>query len=78
MISSLNFRRLPKIVDFIYANMPFAGHVALMGLEPVGLAARNLERIWVDPFDYRRELEQACRYLHRRIIPVSIYNLPLC
>lgn len=78
VISSLNFRRLPKIVDFIYANMPFACHVALMGLEPVGLAERNLERIWIDPFDYRRELEQACRYLHRRIIPVSVYNLPLC
>jgi len=49
-----------------------------MGLETVGLAAENLERIWVDPFDYRHELEQSCRHLSRRMIPVSIYNLPLC
>ena len=78
VISSLNYQRLAKIVDFIYANMPFACHVALMGLETVGLAAENLERIWVDPFDYRHELEQSCRYLSGRMIPVSIYNLPLC
>jgi len=78
VISSLNYQRLPKIVDFIYANTPFACHVALMGLETVGIAAENLERIWIDPFDYRHELDQACRYLSRRMISVSIYNLPLC
>jgi His-Xaa-Ser system radical SAM maturase HxsC len=78
VVSSLNYRRLPKIVDFIYANMPFACHVALMGLETVGLAAENLERIWVDPYDYQHELHLACRHLARRMIPVSVYNVPLC
>jgi His-Xaa-Ser system radical SAM maturase HxsC len=78
VVSALNYRRLPQIVDFIYANMPFACHVALMGLETVGLAVENLDRVWVDPFDYRDELHRACRYLSRRMIPVSVYNLPLC
>ena len=78
VLLSLNYRRLPKIADFIYSNMPFASHVAFMGMETTGLAAKNLERVWVDPFYYRQQLEKACGYLSRRMIPVSVYNLPLC
>jgi His-Xaa-Ser system radical SAM maturase HxsC len=78
VILSLNFQRLARLAEFIYANLPFAGHVAFMGLETVGLVEENLELVWVDPFDYRAELEEACRYLCRRMIPVSIYNVPLC
>jgi len=78
VLLSLNYRRLPKIADFLYSNMPFASHVAFMGMETTGLAEKNLERVWVDPFDYRQQLEEACGYLSQRMIPVSVYNLPLC
>ena len=78
VILSLNHDRLPKLAEFIYANLPFASHVAWMGMETTGLARQNLDRVWVDPYDCRDDLEAACRYLYRRMIPVSLYNLPLC
>ncbi len=78
VILSLNHHRLPRLAEFIYANLPFASHVAWMGMETTGLARQNLDRVWVDPYDCRDDLEAACRYLYRRMIPVSLYNLPLC
>ena len=73
-----NYERLPKIADFIYRNLPFTFHVALMGLEIEGLAKDNLDEVWIDPYDYREELLRACVCLFRRGINVSIYNHPLC
>jgi His-Xaa-Ser system radical SAM maturase HxsC len=78
VISALNCTRLTQLVDFMFWNMPFVVHVALMGLEPIGLARKNLSTVWADPYDYRDELERACRFLWRRTVPVSIYNHPLC
>jgi His-Xaa-Ser system radical SAM maturase HxsC len=78
VILSLNHRRLRRLAEFIYANLPFASHVAWMGMETTGLARQNLDRVWVDPFDYRDDLEVICRFLYRRMMPVSLYNLPLC
>lgn len=78
VIIALNYRRLPQFADFIYRNFPFALHVALMGMETIEEAKRNLNKIWIDPIEYVKELQQAVRYLNRRAINVSIYNLPLC
>jgi His-Xaa-Ser system radical SAM maturase HxsC len=78
VISALNCTRLTKLVEFMFWNLPFTVHVALMGLEPTGLARKNMSMVWVDPYDYGRELEEACRYLWRRTVPVSIYNHQLC
>ena len=77
MILSLNHHRLPKLAEFIYANLPFASHVAWMGMETTGLARQNLDRVWVAPFDYRDDLEAACRYLYRRMIPSLVQPPPV-
>jgi His-Xaa-Ser system radical SAM maturase HxsC len=71
-------RRLPALAEFIYRNLTFASHVALMGLEATGFAKGNMEALWVDPADYRDELEQATAFLARRGMLVSIYNHQLC
>ncbi len=73
-----NYRCLPNLAEFIYMNLPFACHVALMGMETSGFAAENLERVWVDPEDYRDSLEESVRILHQRAMNVSVYNLPHC
>lgn len=73
-----NFDRLTSIADFIYRNITFACHVAFMGLELCGSALDNLDKIWIDPYDYKEQLFEACRFLHRRSISVSIYNHQLC
>jgi hypothetical protein len=70
--------RLRQLAAFIYRRLPFVGHVALMGLEPMGFAKSNRERLWIDPADYLEELDDALFFLAHRGINVSIYNLPLC
>lgn len=69
---------LPSLVEFIYRNLPFVRHVALMGLENMGYVKKNWDLLWIDPADYSITLEAAVQYLYRRRVDVSIYNLPLC
>lgn len=78
VIHALTYRRLPQFAEFIYHNFPFVIHIALMGMETTGLARKNLKTLWIDPIEYMPELKSAVRYLHRREMSPSIYNLQLC
>lgn len=78
VLTKMNIDRLPNIVEFIYRNFPFVIHVALMGLEVTGNARKNVDLLWIDPFEYRKELLIACKYLIRYNLHFSIYNHPLC
>ena len=70
--------RLPELAEFIYRNLTFTEHVALMGLEYIGYTPRNVGVLWVDPYDYQDQLADAVRILRQRSINVSIYNHQLC
>jgi His-Xaa-Ser system radical SAM maturase HxsC len=70
--------RLGALARYIYRNLPFTSHVALMGIEPTGFAKANHSALWVDPVDMANELSEAVSFFARRCIDVSIYNLPLC
>lgn len=78
VLSRLTTRRLPELAHFIFRNMPFVEHVALMGIENMGLAKKHYEELWIDPIDYQEELSQAAHFLDARGMNVSVYNLPLC
>lgn len=78
VLHRLTIPRLPQLAAFIYRRLPFVAHVALMGLEPMGFAKRNRDRLWIDPADYADELAAATHYLANRGMQVSVYNLPLC
>jgi His-Xaa-Ser system radical SAM maturase HxsC len=78
VLHMLTIPRLIKLAEYIYRNLSFVEHVALMGLEYVGYTPRNIESLWVDPFDYQHELEAATTYLAIRNMNVSIYNHQLC
>lgn len=69
---------LPKLAEYIARNLLFVDQVALMGLEMMGFTRSNLDVLWIDPIEYRRELSQAVRILSAHRIPVSVYNHPLC
>jgi len=69
---------LVAIASFISRNLPFVDHVALMGLEVMGLARANLADVWIDPYDYKAELTEATFLLRAAGIDVRIYNHPLC
>jgi len=70
--------RLVPLMGFIYRNLPFVGHVALMGLENMGYVKKNREALWIDPLDFAEELEEAVKAMHYRGMRLSVYNLPLC
>lgn len=70
--------RLPELASFIYRRLPFVEHIALMGLEPMGFAKQNRDRLWIDPVDCLQPLSDAVFHLANRGMAVSIYNLPLC
>ena len=54
--------RLPQLAEFIYRNVPFAAHVALMGLEMFGYVHLNMEKLWIDPADYRDAFAEAVQF----------------
>lgn len=70
--------RLPQLARFIARNLPFADHVAFMGLEMMGFVRMNLESLWIDPVDCQAQLLEAVDHLHGRGLAVSIYNHQLC
>jgi His-Xaa-Ser system radical SAM maturase HxsC len=70
--------RLPELAEFIYRNLTFVEHVALMGLENIGYAPRNMGVLWADSHDYQDKLHEAVLILRRRSMNVSIYNHQLC
>lgn len=70
--------RLTRLAKYIYKNLPFVEHVAFMGLEYIGYTPYNIEKLWIDPYEYRDELGEAVEYLAGQGMHVSIYNTPLC
>ena len=78
VVTALNHDRLPQLAYFVTRNLPFAGHVAFMGLEPMGRALDNISRVWIEPGDTLESLSGALRLLRRAGIPSSIYGYQLC
>lgn len=78
VIHAQTYRRLPQIADFLVRNLLFVDHVALMGLEMTGFTKANLDDLWIDPYDYQEELEEAVRILSAHRMNVSVYNHQLC
>lgn len=70
--------RLKRLAEFIYHNLPFVDHIALMGLENMGYVKANWNQLWIDPLDYADTLEDTVKYLFYRRMNLSIYNLQLC
>jgi His-Xaa-Ser system radical SAM maturase HxsC len=71
----------PRIVEtcrWLARNLPFVDHVALMGLENTGFALANGDVLWVDPQDYREDLNTGVELLAAAGVAVSVYNLPRC
>lgn len=70
--------RLTRLARYIYKNLPFAEHVTFMGLEYTGYTPHNINELWIDPYDYNAELEEAIEFLSGQGMHVSIYNAQLC
>jgi His-Xaa-Ser system radical SAM maturase HxsC len=71
-------RRLRGIARFVQDCLPFAQHIAFMGLELVGQAVPNFDDVWVDPQEIEGDLAAAVTELAALGFDVSMYNIPLC
>jgi His-Xaa-Ser system radical SAM maturase HxsC len=78
VIHKQTYQRLPQLAEFIARNLPFASHVALMGMEMFGFANRNIDELWIDPYEYQPELVEATETLFQSGMNVSLYNHQLC
>lgn len=78
VVQRANIERLGELAYFIFRNLTFAKHIAFMGLEPIGFARANYDRIWIDPVDCDDALKDAAFFLANRGMTVSLYNFPLC
>jgi His-Xaa-Ser system radical SAM maturase HxsC len=78
VLHKLSIPRLRQLAEYIYRNVPFVVHVALMGLEPTGYTPYHRDKLWVDPYEYQDNLAEAVEYLSLRGMCVSIYNLQRC
>ena len=70
--------RLLKLAKYIFKNLPFAEHVTFMGLEYTGYTPHNIDKLWIDPYQYQDELSEAVEYLSMNGMNVSIYNIQQC
>src|SRR5207247_9824666 len=43
-----------------------------------GYVKKNLDELWIDPFDYQSQLAEAVSYLDMVRMNVSVYNHQLC
>ena len=72
------YSRLPQLADFIFHNFPFVAQVAFLQMETTGIAKKNLDELWIDPYDYNQQLRDAVLLLNDRGIRTYIYNAQLC
>lgn len=78
VIHQQSIGRLIQLAEFIARNLLFVDQVALMGLEITGFTKGNLQKLWIDPNDYKKQLAAAVRLLAVYRIPVRVYNHQLC
>ncbi|MCS3929002.1 His-Xaa-Ser system radical SAM maturase HxsC [Bradyrhizobium elkanii] len=70
--------RIDQLARYVYRNLPFADHIALMGIEPMGLARKNMALLDSDLSALSPTIAPAVNLLHQAGMNVSIYNMPLC
>jgi His-Xaa-Ser system radical SAM maturase HxsC len=78
VVHKQTFKRLPQLAEYIYHNFPFVSQVAFMQMETTGNAFTNIDELWIDPYDYNKELKQAVLLLANRGIRTFIFNAQLC
>jgi His-Xaa-Ser system radical SAM maturase HxsC len=78
VIHKQSVKRLKELSEFLARNLLFVDHVALMGLEMMGFTRANLDKLWIDPIEYKDVLSEAVKILTKAGMNVSVYNHQLC
>lgn len=78
VINKINYKRLNKLADFIWKNLPFVKYISFMGLEDTGYSIKHHDIVWIDPYHYKEELKEAVLNLEQWGMNVAIFNVPHC
>ena len=80
VVSKLNAARLGVIADLIATELPpqSVKSVKFMGLEMLGAAAKNRERVWISYEEAFQKSKESIRKLLLNGRDVELYNFPLC
>ena len=78
VITALNVFDLPSLASFVAKNIPFISDWAIMGMEPIGYARANWERLFFDHSVFSRPIVNAIEISNLRGIPCNLYNIPRC
>lgn len=73
-----SIQTLESLAEYIARNLLFVDQVALMGLEMMGFTRANLDKLWIDQYDYRDKLSNAVHILNSYGINTLIFNHQLC
>lgn len=76
--SKLNYTNLPSLAKFITKRYPYCQHVCMMGLEMMGNAMINREKVWCNYDTIWPFIREATDILVMNGVDVELYNYPLC
>lgn len=78
VVNNINASHLSDIALFIANNYPGIDSVKIMGMEMLGNAIVNSEKVWIPYEEAFNYMKPAIDFLVERAIDVAIYNFPLC
>ncbi len=78
VITSLNVFDLPGLAGFVAKHIPFVSDWAVMGMEPMGYALRNWDRLFFDHSAFARPITNALEIADLRGLRCHLYNVPRC
>ncbi|MET4701827.1 His-Xaa-Ser system radical SAM maturase HxsC [Constrictibacter sp. MBR-5] len=78
VITALNMLDLPHLAGFVAKTIPFIGHWAIMGMEPIGYARAQWDRLFFDHSIFSQPLTNALEIAGLKGVPCHLYNVPRC
>ncbi|MFD3158748.1 His-Xaa-Ser system radical SAM maturase HxsC (plasmid) [Haloimpatiens sp. FM7330] len=78
VVNKLNYKILPSMAKMISKNFPNIFRVNIMGLEMLGNAALNKEKVWINFNESSKFVNKAVCILLLNGITTNLYNFPLC
>lgn len=78
VVNKINAPYLADIANLIANKFPGVDSVKIMGMEMLGNAIVNSEKVWIPYEDAFSYMKPAIELLVERAIDVAIYNFPLC
>lgn len=78
VVSKLNIDYMQEIAEYIAEELNGIHIVTFIGLEMLGSARKNLEKVWIDYRNAFKGIEKSINLLIKNGIDVQLYNFPLC